>query len=357
MKNNWNIKDILLLTYFKNFKLSQIFKIIDEFENINSFFESDFFNNLFSNITKQQIKDYEEQVNNQFELAEKNNTKVISYFDDNYPELLKNTSSPPIILYIRGNYHKNLTNISVVGTRKPTYYGKISTENFVESFVKNNIAIVSGLAYGIDTISHLSAIKYNGITYAILPSSIDTISPANSKKNAEKIIDNGGALISEYKFGTQANLASFPQRNRIIAGISIATVVVECGLKSGALITAKISNSESREVFAVPGNINSEKSKGTNKLIKDNLAIIATSPEDVLNELGLLIYQNNDQKFDILDDIDENKIYQVLNSEPIHIDSILELTDLDLATISSKLLFLEMKGLIKQLPGKLYIKV
>jgi len=255
--------------------------------------------------------------------------------------------------------YNDKTAIAIVGTRKLTSYGKLTTERFSEFFAANNIVVVSGLAYGIDTISHLATVRAGGITYAVIPSSIDTISPFASQKNAEKIVDGGGAIISEYRFGVQAILASFPQRNRIIAGVSLATIVIECGIKSGALITAKIASSESREVFAVPGNINSSKSDGTNKLIKDNLAIIAISPESVLEDLGLakLIAERSIEEHGInFDDPQEEKLYNILNFEPIHIDNLADKSEMEFSTVSGKLLMLEFKGLIKQLPGKYYLR-
>lgn len=360
MINKWDNIDLIKLSFLKNFRNSQFKEIVSKFKNFDNFFESDVFNQLFDDNLKNKKNKIDELASSQIELTELNKCQIITIWDEKYPNLLKLSSSPPIILFIKGKLSSSIPNISIVGTRKHTHYGKLATEMFVHTLVENNIAVVSGLAYGIDTISHLTTVKDQGITYAILPSSIDKISPSISHKNAEKIVDNGGALISEYRFGIPANLASFPQRNRIIAGISIATIVIECGLKSGALITAKIAQSESREVFAVPGNINSNKSEGTNRLIKDNLATIAISPENVLEELGLLtkhqtkINLKNDLVFD---NEKEKQIYEIIEYKNCTIDEIYEKTQIEVYMINSVLFNLELKGMIQRLPGQLYSKV
>ncbi len=359
MNSNWSKKDLISLCFLKNFKSSQFIKIVNKFSSFEHFIDSEAYKQLFFNNLKDSVKAIIQQSEHQLEVAETIDSKIISIWDSDYPELLKKTSSPPILLFVRGKLRNDLSAIAIVGTRKSTSYGKLSAERFAEFFSVNDIIVVSGLAYGIDTYSHLASVKSGGITYAILPSSLDTISPSTSQKNAEKIIENGGALISEYRFGTVANLASFPQRNRIIAGISIATIVVECGIKSGALITAKIADSESREVFAVPGNITSQRSLGTNKLIRDNLAIIALSPESVLDDLGLTGFIR-ERPFDshkiTFDDNSEEKLFNILNYEPIHIDTLTDTSGMEYSEVSGKLLMMEFKGIIKQLPGKYYIR-
>lgn len=359
MINNWTDKDLIKLSILRNFKSAQFRKIVERFDDFNTFAESEVFGQIFQNIFRENLHQLEDLAEIQLQKLQEHNSRLISIWDDEYPDLLKKTSSPPSLLYVKGKLHNDKQAIAIVGTRKSTGYGKLTTERFSEFFVANNIIVVSGLAYGIDTISHLATVKAGGVTYAVIPSSIDTISPFASQKNAEKIVEGGGAIISEYRFGVQAILASFPQRNRIIAGISLATIVVECGIKSGALITAKIAASESREVFAVPGNISSTKSEGTNKLIKDNLAIIALSPESVMEDLGLtrLIQERNFEDHGIkFDDPQEEILYNILNFEPIHIDNLADKSEMDFSSVSGKLLMLEFKGLIKQLPGKYYLR-
>jgi len=359
MINNWTDKDLIKLSILRNFKSAQFRKIVEKFEDFNKFSEAEVFNQIFQNTYKENLSQIDDLAETQLQKLQENNSRLISVWDDDYPSLLKKTSSPPSLIFVKGKLYNDKTAIAIVGTRKLTSYGKLTTERFSEFFVANNIIVVSGLAYGIDTISHLATVRAGGITYAVIPSSIDTISPFASQKNAEKIVEGGGAIISEYRFGVQAILASFPQRNRIIAGVSLATIVIECGIKSGALITAKIASSESREVFAVPGNINSSKSDGTNKLIKDNLAIIAISPESVLEDLGLakLIAERSIEDHGInFDDPQEEKLYNILNFEPIHIDNLADKSEMEFSTVSGKLLMLEFKGLIKQLPGKYYLR-
>jgi DNA processing protein len=249
--------------------------------------------------------------------------------------------------------------ISIVGTRAATTYGKLATEKFVEQFVRYNLVIVSGLARGIDTKVHIETIKNKGITYAIVASGLDCIKPAISNKNAEKIVESGGAIISEYPCGTKALPGYFPQRNRIISGISVATLVIESADKGGSLITAKFAFDQGRDVFAVPGNIFSEKSAGTNSLIAANIAAIAKSPDYVITELGIAdgreIEMFKKEKEQTLEK-DEKSIIDLLNHEPRHIDDIADKADADINTVLVTLLKLEFKGLITQLPGKYYIK-
>ncbi|HRP01193.1 MAG TPA: DNA-processing protein DprA [Candidatus Kapabacteria bacterium] len=360
MNKRWTNKDLIQLSILKNFKSLLFRQIVEKYDSFTEFNNSELSKQIFQDSNKDSLSKLNELADIQLQKMIDNDSRLISIWDEEYPQLLRQTSSPPPMIFVKGKIYNDRHAIAIVGTRKATAYGRLTSERFAEYLVANNIVVISGLAYGVDTISHLSAVRAGGITYAVLPSSIDTISPSTSKKYAEKIVESGGALISEYRFGVPANLGSFPQRNRIIAGVSLATIVVECGLKSGALITAKIANSESREVFAVPGNINSSKSDGTNKLIKDNLAIIAISPESVLEELGinkLITEKNNSNSSNIrFDDEAEAKLYNILNFEPLHIDSITELLDIDFSDLSSALLMLEFKGHIKQLPGKYYLR-
>lgn len=355
----WNIKDILILHLLKSINTSKFREIVVSFSCFKEFTESELYFRYYQDKIFENFNNILSEADRQIDEAQSNNSRIISYWDKDYPDMLRKITYPPNIIFVKGTIDPNKYAIGIVGTRKATSYGKLSAERFAEFFSVNNITVVSGLAYGIDTYAHLAAVKSGGTTFGVIASGIDCLSPATSVKNSEKMIECGGAIISEYSFGTQANLGSFPQRNRIIAGISKAVVVIECGIKSGALITARIANSESREVFAVPGNISSRTSEGTNKLIKDNLAIIALSPESVLEDLGfnkLISERKLDDHGIKFADKKEELIYNLLNHEPIHIDKIAEDAQSEIAEISSKLLMLEFNGLVKQLPGKYYLR-
>ncbi len=293
--------------------------------------------------------------------AKTDGVEIISFWDERYPENLKRMYDPPVCIYVKGELTKqDKFAISVVGTRLPSSYGKVAAEKISKQLAQKGLVIVSGLARGIDTISHWAALRGNGRTFAVLGSGLDKLYPAENKKLADSIVKQG-ALISEFSFGTAPDAPNFPRRNRIIAGLSLGTIVVEAGVKSGALLTANYALEQNREVFAVPGNINSSKSTGTNQLIKDGAKLIS-SINDVLVELEpqLKYFLKKENKQEIrlpadLTDIDK-KVLNVLTNDPIHIDKLSKQVGKSTAETLSLLLPLEFKDLVKQLPGKLFIK-
>ncbi len=365
LPGNWTIEQILTLTYYKSVNFTVLRQAVENFSSLEHLIESAIAENIFAKLRQQDLFeeqriDITDEINRQLDTCEKNNFRIVTYWDEEYPALLKKITHPPIVLFVRGTLQKNdAAAISVVGTRRCTTYGKLSTERFTEEFARRGVVVVSGLAYGIDTTAHLAALRAKGITYAVIACGLDQIFPDTSQKNADKIIDGGGAIISEYKCGVKALPAYFPQRNRIISGISFATLVAESGEKGGALITAKFAMDQEREVFAVPGNISSAKSVGTNQLIKNQRAIPALTPDGVLKELGLdkqapeLISKSPAEK---MSDPVQLKIYEALDYEPIHIDKLSDDTGIEMSDLLVKLLDMEFNGLIRQLPGKTYIR-
>ena len=216
------------------------------------------------------------------EYMKKQKINIITIFDKEYPEKLKKIYDKPLYLYTKGNTELlNNNTIAVIGARKCSKYGKNIAKDISYNLAKYNICIVSGLAKGIDTFAHLGALGATGKTIGVLGNGVDNIYPSENKVLADKIIENNGLLISEYVVGTKAEKMNFPERNRIISGISDGIVVVEAAEKSGALITADLGLEQGKEIYAVPGNINSEYSIGTNKLIKEGANII-TSYKDIL---------------------------------------------------------------------------
>lgn len=214
----------------------------------------------------------------------KNSIDIISIQDEEYPEILKNIYDPPLYLYIRGNKKILKENaIAIVGCRECTQYGKKVAWELAYNIAKQNINIVSGLAKGIDGVAHKSAVVANGRTIAVLGNGLDIIYPSENIMLATEILKSGGAIISEYPLGERPQKQNFPERNRIVSGISKGIIVVEAKEKSGALITADFALEQGRAVFAVPGNINQETSIGTNKLIKQGANLI-TSYKDILEE-------------------------------------------------------------------------
>lgn len=355
MIENWTKIDILQLSLLTKIKKSEQDYIFAKYNNFQDF-HNDKDSILNGDLFPESYQEIQKKTEIQLNTIEKEKLNLVSRFSRNYPELLNEIKEPPLLLFVKGELQpSDSMAISIVGTRRATRYGKLNAERFAQYFAQNNIIIVSGLAYGIDTYSHLAAVKSGGITYAIIASGIDKLSPAESKINADKIIDAGGAIISNYHCGVSALPPYFLQRNRIISGISKATLVVECGYKSGAMNTARNAFDESREVYAIPGNITSEKSEGTNALIKQNKATLAVSPEDVLKDLGIDNIKIADTPKISFSDNNEKAIYQSLSLEPIHIDDISDKTNLDSSVILVKLLDLEFRGMIRQLPGKNYI--
>lgn len=362
----WTLSDLLTIILIKKLPYKIKYNIIENHDSLEHFLNSPIDSKLSNYFAQTELfnnsNNFEAQIdiaNQEIDKANSHSTSIISLWDNEYPALLQKTAYPPLVLYVKGELqNSNSICISVVGTRKNSTYGKLCTEKFVEEFVKNNLVIVSGLAYGIDTIAHKTAFEKKGKTYAVIASGIDKLSPLDSKKNAEKILENRGAIISDYPMGTTALPAYFLQRNRIIAGISLATIVIESGYKGGSLNTARHAFDLGREVFAIPGNISSKKSEGTNILIKNEKATLATSPKDILNELGLGKGSQNEIKLEenSIDNPEQQVIYELISIEPIHVDSISEKLDIDISHLLVNLLEMEFKGLIRQLPGKFYIR-
>lgn len=293
--------------------------------------------------------------------CEAKNVQILFYTDPEYPGRLKLVNDGPTTLFYKGT--KDLTKtkvVGIVGTRKATTYGKATTENLVESLISHDALVVSGLAYGIDIAAHRSALKQGLSTVAVLAGGLDYIYPAAHKKTAVEMIENGG-IISEHPLGTIPESHFFPARNRIIAGMSDALVVVEAARKGGALITAEIAFSYDRDVFAVPGNLNSEYSAGCNKLIAEQKANIYTGIDDLEY---LLNWERNGSngpsKSSTLDlcsfPDNERKILEVLLQfkKGLLLDELSWKTQLPVNTTVSTLLQLEFSGLVKSLPGKTY---
>lgn len=311
-------------------------------------------------------KSYEDLIN----ILEKKQIRIISIRDECFPENLKNIYDPPVLLFYKGNLTSDdRFSISIVGTRFPTEYGKNICHKIASGLAEVGIPIISGMARGIDSVAHKSTLEKNGVTYAIFGSGVDVIYPAENKKLYDKIIEKG-AVISEFKPETKPEKVNFPLRNRLISGISLGTIIIETGIRGGSMITAECASEQNREIFAVPGSVYSKKSDGTNDLIKRGYAKLITSAEDVIEEFESKLkyfekfkdYQNKSiEKPKSNTNVDlnlfEKKIFDVINTEPIHIDKISELTSLSISDCLVYLLSLEFKGLIRQIPGKNFIRL
>lgn len=311
---------------------------------------SDIKNSNTLNLAEQELK-----------FIEKNQIKTYLYIDESYPVRLKQCYDAPIILYVKGEVNLNVDKvISIVGTRNATDYGKSMCDNLIKQLQQKNIypLVVSGLAYGIDINAHKAALKNNMPTVAVLGHGLTRIYPEVHNHYAQEIMNNG-ALVTEFTSNTEPDRKYFVRRNRIIAGLADATIVIESGEKGGALITAEIANSYNREVFAIPGRIKDTYSKGCNQLIKANKAILLESANDLIEQLNWEKIENKPKIiqtslfFDLSDD--ENRVLEIIrNNAEIPIDFISLESGIPIHKVSSILLNLEFVGLIKSLPGKRY---
>lgn len=282
---------------------------------------------------------------------------ILTWNDEGYPARLKEIDQPPPVLYVRGTIiPEDSWAVSVVGTRRLSAYGRQVSEDLGSFLAANGITVVSGLARGVDAIAHQSALKAGGRTIAVMGCGVERIYPPEHTQLAGKIISSG-ALISDYAPGTPPDAANFPPRNRIISGLSIATVVVEAGEASGALITAQFAVDQGREVFAVPGNILAPQSKGTNRLIAQG-AHPLLSARDLLDMLDLAqIPEQRIVRQALPVDETESKLMSVLTHEPLHLDDIRARTELPIERVSATLVMMELKGLVRQVGGNNYVAV
>ncbi len=277
--------------------------------------------------------------------------------DEAYPRRLKEIEQPPPVIYVRGEVlSEDDFSVAVVGTRRVTVYGRQVAEEIGAFLAQNGITVVSGLARGVDAIAHDAAIQAGGRTFAVLGCGVDRIYPPEHQHLAERIIERG-ALISDYSPGTPPDAVNFPPRNRIISGLSLATVVVEAGETSGALITATFAAEQGRDVLAVPGNIHAAQSKGANRLIQQG-ARPMLRVEDILDALKLDHVQSHQQARIILPaDALEASILGLMSAEPLHIDEIQAQSGLSIDKVSATLTMLELKGMIRQVGGMNYVSI
>jgi len=296
-------------------------------------------------------------LNKELEKLNKENIGIITILDEDYPKLLKEIYDAPPIMYIKGSLQpEDEFAIAVVGTRKLSTYGQQVASQISRELAQAGLTIVSGLALGVDTLAHLAALEQKKRTIAVLGSSVDRFSvfPSQNRSLAEKIVQNG-AVLSEYPIGAPALAHHFPNRNRIVSGLTLGTLVVEAPEKSGAIITANHALSQNREVFAVPGSIFSNTSAGPNNLIKSGAKLVA-SAQDILEELNLKNLAQNITAQEILPDtLEEELILKILSHEPVVVDKIVQATKLNTATINSTLALMEIKGKIKNLGGMQYV--
>lgn len=342
----------------------KINRLIGHFKNPQNIFKAQE-NELLDvdGITEEIVREIREfnfnKLENELKESEKKNIKIFTIYDESYPELLKSIYDPPPVLYVAGNnFRKADLNLGIVGTRAATDYAEEVIKKIIREAkeAKINLTVISGMARGVDIIAHMQAIENGFFTVAVLGYGLNEIYPFE-KNELVNAIYTKGILLSEFPLNTIATKQSFPIRNRVISGLSNGVLVVEAGEKSGALITADCALEQGRDVFAIPGSIFYKKSKGTNNLIKQGAKLVE-SFFDILDEYRIKyeIEKRADNTKIVELKGDEKKVFEILGVEKKHIDNIAIESNIDITKLNSVLTVLEMKGLIKQLSGKNFIK-
>jgi DNA processing protein len=314
----------------------------------------------FGTVRAKAIKEYVDfdQAEKEIKFAQKHHIEILTLDKPNFPSKLKNCIDAPLVLFYRGNANLNTDKIiSIVGRRKHTEYGKRIVEELCDSLKNEQIVIVSGLAHGIDSIAHKQCVLHKIPTVGALAHGLDRIYPAIHRNLAKEMLDNGG-LITEYWSGTNPDKQNFPMRNRIVAGISDATIVVETDIKGGSMITASLANGYNKDVLAYPGSIYNSQSSGCNYLIKTHRANLISEPKDLFNLLGWNPKKENKKvQKELFIELEpfEQIIYDFLHTNGISdIDTIINQTKLSPSIFAGAALSLEMQFIVQSLPGKMY---
>jgi DNA processing protein len=302
-------------------------------------------------------------VENQLSRLNKAEARIITCWEHEYPSLLKKIYDPPPLLFVRGHLHPDDNHsVAIVGTRTPTPYGVKAAEKFASELAELGITVVSGLARGIDTTAHHTALKNKGRTVAVIGSGVDVIYPPENNHLFDRITQNG-AVVSEYPMGTKPDAGNFPRRNRIISGMSLGSIIVETGIEGGAMITANSALDQNRAVFSVPSPIGGKTESGTNLLIKAGKAMLLESMDDVLVELHahfkhIITAQNSERTKEPPAELSlfEQQVFDVLSDEPLHIDLVAERSGYNTSDALVHLLTLEFKGIVRQLRGKMFVR-
>lgn len=350
-------KNILKLKLVPNIGNKKLIEIFDNIDGNNGEIHLNDFKNFLEPKQLESIRSLKEdyiknRLSQLIDNLEKNNIQIITYYDSRYPSQLKKIYSPPALFFVKGDidYEYNRS-IAIVGTRSYTDYGQIQCEKFVKDLAPYKFVIISGLAYGIDSIALSSGLKNKLKCIAVIGSGFDYIYPSSSKKLYKDIIDNNGCIITEYFPWEEPRRGFFPARNRIIAGLARSTLVVEAALKSGSLITAQLAFEEGRDVYALPADITREKSQGCNEIIKRNIAKLVNNPSCIVEDYGFA--NPNDVNFSSLQfesiaNEDHRKILQILSTESLTTNELIQKTQKNVDELNIILTELEILSLIQK---------
>lgn len=286
-------------------------------------------------------------------------SKKFSIDNEEYPENLKNIKKPPTQLYVLGDEKiLNESCIAIIGSRVCTPEGAKLAENFARELSMSGVCIVSGMALGIDTAAHIGALKAGGKTIAVLGGGFNYIFPEENKELFQKIIENGGAVVSEYRENTKPSQNGFVQRNRIVSGLSIGVLIIEAKHRSGTSITANFARSQGRKIFCIPHSLEQKEGIGTNRQIR-NGAKLVTTPKEIIDELKIETkkIENVENEIEIINVPQEYmQVYKYISKNPINIDEICKKTKMEISSVNYILTMLELEGYIEQLPGKNFVK-
>lgn len=363
MKNSiiaWILQSIKGLGLFSQNKLIERFVTLENIYNYYKEYRNEYQTDLDWELYHA-FKDIDQELwENKWNFYQEKGIDIINRDDENYPYLLKLIPDAPLILYCKGQMPDNsYKHLSIIGTRLSSEYASRVLEKFVGEWKGLSLNIISGLAQGVDGIAHEEAIKNDLPTFAVLGHGLQTVFPAHHRKLAENIIENGGGLITEFEWGIFPDRANFPLRNRIVAGLSQSVLVVESPKKGGSMITAQLAFSYNRDVIALPGSIFQKNFSGNHLLIKNQMAQLVTEAQDILKVIG--IKRNNSQPKS-----KQMPLYLELNEEEkaiidtlhkrgrLHVDDLSHISQMNSSKLASVLLTLEMNGMIKTVPGKLY---
>ena len=282
----------------------------------------------------------------------------LEFENKKFPEMLRKIKNPPKSLWVEGNVDLlNTISIAIIGSRKCSNYGEKWCKKFTKDLLEYNLTIVSGLAIGIDKTAHDTALKYGGKTIAVLPSGLKNIYPTENLNLYKNIINSGGAVVSEYMPEERCDKKKFLERNRIVSGLGIGTLVVEAGYRSGTSVTAKITKQNGKKVFCIPGSLDNSKSLGTNTMVK-NGAILVTNVSDIIcnyKNLKKTRIVQNIKKYEVSKEFQD--IYELISEKPMEINLIAKLTDQNVSSVMAKITFLEIEGKIKRLGGNKIVAV
>ncbi len=361
MKITTELRQIVALSLVKNMGPVAFKKLIEVFGDVSGIFKASAgeFRKIreCSKVSHAQLTDSSllKRADEEIEKARAGKADIVTFYDKNYPQELREIYDPPILLYVKGKLPVDgQPKVAVVGSRLSSFYGQRMTKLISKGLAEAGVAVVSGLALGIDTAAHEGALEGNGVTVAVLGGGLNRLYPSENERLADEIVKRG-AVISEYPMDMAPQPGYFPVRNRIISGLSRAVLVVEARAKSGALITADAALEQGRDVFAVPGNADSARSQGTNTLLKQGAKFV-TSAEDILEELKIETAPSKKQA-PAATSGDENRLLSLLDGEPLHVDTLIEASGIPAKGAISTLSMMEIKGWVKQLPGKNFSKM